>query len=149
MRTFIAVSMLIISSVAGCTEAPESKPTFAPLSEPRLIGTWQSDADRTIEAARGPLNLTPERETVFRKIFGRLRITYSDKSCSTELDGTVDNFEYHVLGSDATSVAIRSVGSQPIKTLKLSEFSVVHFEGPDTFWIQPEMGPREYFNRLK
>jgi hypothetical protein len=117
--------------------------------EPRLIGTWLSDADRTIEAARGSLNLTPEREAAFRKIFGRLQMTYSESTCETNLDGTLDAFEYQVLGSDPTSVAVRSIGSQPIKMLKLSEFSVIHFDGPDALWLQPEHGPREYFKRVK
>ena len=45
---------------------------------------------------------------------------------------------------------MRSIGAESNEKLKLSEFTVVHFDGEDEYWVDPEVGDvREYFKRLK
>ena len=55
---------------------------FARQSDERLIGTWQSDADRTIAGLRERRPM----EEKFYKLFGKLRVTYTDATYTTELD---------------------------------------------------------------
>ena len=77
-------------------------------AEPRLIGTWRSDADATIAELRKTQTVTEEREQGLRKLFGKMKITYTDKMFTTELDGVVNSQPYQVISKDATSVVIKT-----------------------------------------
>jgi hypothetical protein len=119
------------------------------LKDERLLGTWQSDADRTIAEIRERKPVTAEQEAALRKLFGKMRITWSEAKYTTELDGTTKSFPYEVLGRDKVSVAIRSPVT-PLPPLKLSEFSIIHFEDANTYWLHTQIGDiKEYFKRVK
>src|SRR4051794_34396860 len=53
--------------------------------DPRLIGTWQSDADATIADLKTARAVTDRQEQAMRKIFGRMKVTYTDKTLTTDL----------------------------------------------------------------
>lgn len=120
------------------------------LADERLIGVWQSDADRTLAGL--PDRENEAQEAKLRKIFGKMPITYTGDTLTSEFDGTVETSRYEVMGKDASSVAIRDLDDKPSPLdgiFELSEFHVIHFEGPDSYWLDSELGQiREYFRRL-
>src|SRR5262249_34669970 len=65
--------------------------------DPRLIGTWQSDADATITELRKARPVTDKQEEAMRKLFGNMKITYTDATITTELNGVVDTQPYQVV----------------------------------------------------
>ncbi len=63
----------------------------------RLLGTWQSDAGATIAEIRKTRPVTDKQEQAMRKLFGKMKITYTNSTITTDFDGTVDSQTYHVL----------------------------------------------------
>ena len=126
---------------------------IAPLTDDRLLGTWQSDADRTIAGIREQRPVDDKQEIALRKLFGRMRITYTPATYTVELGGTNDSHRYEVLGKDKHSVVIREVGRRPSAMDGLfaqSEFSVIQYTGPDSYWLYTQIGGiREYFKRAR
>ena len=122
------------------------------LTDERLIGTWQSDADRTMAGRPDQKPGNEAREAKFRKLFGKLRITYTADTFTSDFDGAIEIAPYEVLGKDASSVVIRDLDDKPSPLDEIftqSKFHVIHFDGPDTYWLDSELGQiREYFRRL-
>lgn len=119
-------------------------------TDDRLIGTWQSDANRTI-AAMSEQQRVDEKLEAFRKLFGKLRITYTEAEYTTEWDGITQSGRYEILGQDKLSVVIREIDpeSSPFQ-LEMTQFMVIHFDGPDLYWVHTMGGGiREYFKRIK
>lgn len=121
------------------------------VTDDRLIGTWQSDADRTIAHYRDSGHpVDDKQETKLRTLFGKMQVTYQSATCTSELNGVVETEPYQVLGRDKHSVAIRIRPSSEMDFLELSSFVVIQFEGPDSYWlVSPGWGNREYFQRIK
>jgi hypothetical protein len=119
------------------------------VTDEQLLGTWQSDADRTIAGIRAGRPVDEKQETAFRKLFGKLRITWTPTTCMTELDGATAVSGYEVLGKDRHSVVIRQGEHKPSPmegVVEFSEFVVIHFDGPDAYRLDTEIGGiREYF----
>lgn len=117
--------------------------------EPRLVGTWLSDKERTIE--HFPEHMTESQREVLSSLFGKLRVTYTTTEFTTELDGETETVPYTVLGTDKHSVVIRgdSPPNPDLDLLELSTFSKIHFDGPDSYWVTTEIGGiTEYFRRV-
>jgi hypothetical protein len=108
----------------------------------RLLGTWQSDGDRTIAGMKERKPLTAEQEAGLRSIFGKLRITYTRNALTTDLDGKTEKARYEFLGSDKHSAVIRTIKENPStleSALELSEY-----------WIYTQIGGiKEYFKRVR
>lgn len=123
------------------------------VTDDRLIGTWQSDVDRTISGFREQKPVDDKHEAALRKLFGKLRVTYTPAAFTTELNGNVETYQYTVLGKDKHSVAIREIKDKasPLDGLvELTEFSVFQFDGPDSYWLYTQIGGiREYFHRVR
>ena len=127
------------------------------VTDERLIGTWQSDAERTVAELQEHRSLTDEQLAKLRALFGTLRITYFKDgtfTCQLTLGDPVEKSRYDVLGKDSYSVAIQEIESQPspLKSLEIeqSEITHIHFDGPDAYWIVPGLGTsREYFRRVR
>lgn len=118
-------------------------------TDKRLIGTWQSDADRTIAELRQRRPVDEKQEAALRKLFGKLRITYTETTYTTELNGVTESNRYEVLGRDKHSVVIREINPKP-PILEVTEFGVIHFDGPDCFWVYTEVGGLcEFFKRVR
>ncbi len=121
----------------------------------RLIGTWQSDADRTVLLFLGPPPYDKEkseREVKLRKLFGKMQITYTDTTYTSDFDGVVETTPYEVLGRDKVSVVIRNVSTKPspLDILELSSFTIIRFEGADYYQVHSELGGcDEIFKRIK
>lgn len=58
-----------------------------------------------------------------------------------------------MLGKDKHSVAIREIMDKPSPldgVVDLSEFMVIQFNGPDSYWLYTQIGGiREYFKRVR
>ena len=125
----------------------------ARVTDDRLIGTWQSDADRTIAGMRERKPVDDKQETALRTLFGKLRVTYTQTALTTDLDGKAETGRYEVLGKDKHSVAIREIKDKPSPldgVVDLSEFTVIQFDGPDSYWLYTQIGGiREYFKRVR
>ena len=96
-------------------------------NDERLLGTWQSDADRTITELR-PLD--EKQEAALRKLFGKLRVTYAASTMTTELDGVAMSYQYQVLGRDKHSVAFRGVETKPSAVGEFMAVSYTHLTLP-------------------
>lgn len=146
------VSLLVAAgSIAALVAVLVLPVRLTRVTDDRLTGTWQSDADRTIAGIRKPVD--DKQETALRKLFGKLRVTYTPASYTTELDGTTEAYRYEVLGKDKLSVVIRDVKDKPSPLdglIELSEFTVIQFDGPDSYWLTTQIGGiREYFKRVR
>jgi hypothetical protein len=122
------------------------------ISDDRLYGTWQSDADRTVAGIRDRKPVDETHEAALRKLFGKLLVTYTPTTFTTELDGATQEYKYEVLGKDKHSVVIREIEPKPtpLDALNLSEFTVIQFDGPDSYWLYTSIGGiREHFKRLR
>jgi len=115
-------------------------------SDPRLIGMWQSDADATIAEIRKARPVTPEQEEAMRKSFGKMKITYTDTTCTTDLDGDLDTLTLQVIRKDEDSVVVKV---QSGLSTRKEEFRI-RFEGSDTYWVDvKEFGLSECFRRIQ
>jgi hypothetical protein len=94
-----------------------------------------------------------KQEVALRTLFGKLRVTYTTSTVTTDLNGEARTDQYEVLGKDKHSVAVREFSSKqsPLDgVLELSEFTVIQFDGPDSYWVITKVGDiREYFKRVK
>ena len=149
---WIAFTALVVAvcSLAALATIAALRTRTPILTDERLIGTWQSDADRTINGIREARPVTDRQEASLRTLFGQMRVTYSPTTYTTELDGWTDSNQYKVIGKDEHSVVIRGVDPSPLaKATELSEFTVVQFDGPDSYWLYTQFGGiREYFKRI-
>lgn len=146
------VAMLISVALVAAVVAIGGLPSrIFRLTDERLTGTWQSDADRTIAGMQTGQPKDSAREVKLRNLFGKMRITYSSTTYTTELEGSINTYGYQILGRDKHSVVIREIenGKSPLDFLELSSFTVIHFDRPDSYWVDSEIGEiREYFKRV-
>lgn len=123
------------------------------LTDDRLIGTWQSDADRTIAGIQVSELVDAKREAGLRKLFGKMQVKYTATTYTSDFDGSVETNDYQVLGRDKSSVVIRTVKNKPSPLegiFELSDFAVIHFDTPDSYWLDVEIiEVREYFKRVQ
>src|SRR5437870_1342151 len=110
-----AAAALVVAgaSLAALVAVLALAPRTARLTDDRLIGTWQSDADRTIAGIRERRPVDDKQQAGLRKLFGKMRVTYSATTYTIELDGTSESHRYEVLGKDKHSVVIRGVERKP------------------------------------
>lgn len=81
-----------------------------------------------------------------------MRITYTSNTVTSDLEGTLETSRYEVLGKDQHSIVIREINRKPspLDDLELSEFTVIHFESPDSYWLYTQIGGvQEYFKRVQ
>jgi hypothetical protein len=113
----------------------------------------KSDADRTIADIRERRPVDDKQEAALRKLFGKMRVTYTPMAFSTELDGKTEWYGYKVLGKDKRSVVIHEIQTMPPlvdEILEMSEFTVIQFDGTDSYWVHDKVGlGREYFKRIQ
>jgi len=97
----------------------------------RLIGTWKSDADATIAEMRKNRPVAEQQEQALRKIFGRVKVTYTATTLTSDFDGVVETQPYQVVRKDRDSVVIKT--RSPIS--KAEEEFTIRFADSDTYWI--------------
>lgn len=145
--------LLAASSVAVVAAIHACRDRTVRVTDERLLGTWQSDVERTIAGIRERKPVDDKQEAALRKLFGKLRVTYTATTYSTELNGTTETHKYEVLGKDKYSAVTRTVERKPSPlddVMGRSEFTVIHFDGTDCYWVYAhDGGIREYFKRVR
>lgn len=120
--------------------------TRTPLTEPRLHGTWQSDAETTIAEWRKVKPLSDQQERLLRKVFGRMSITYRNNRFTTEKDGVIETGTYRIL-SKRRKLAVIKV--RPVGAFKGQVFKI-RFSAEDTYWVYlDEPGAWECFRKVE
>ncbi len=149
----VASLLLAFTSIAALVAFLVHHDRVALAIDERLLGTWQSDADRTLAEVRERTTVTDTEETAFRELYGKLRVTYTPTSYTTDLNGTSETHRYEVLGKDKCSVVIREIEGKPSpldEWFELSEFILIQFDGPDSYWVHAKVGgDKEYFKRVR
>src|SRR5262249_2756151 len=115
-------------------------------TDPRLFGTWKSDADATIADMKTRRTVTDEQEQKLKTmLFGKMKITYTATTLTTDFDGTVESQSYQVVSKDAESVTITAYS--PLS--KKDETFRIRFVGNDTYWVDvPDHNLSECFRRV-
>jgi hypothetical protein len=114
--------------------------------DPRLIGTWKSDADATIAEMRKSRAVTDKQEVALRKLFGKMTITYTAKTLTTDFEGAVDTQPYQILSKDRDSVVLKAWFSAS----KKDEQFRIRFTDSDTYWVDLEQfNVSECFRRVR
>jgi hypothetical protein len=152
-RSIAVASLLASIGLLGALVKALVFPVRSPrLTDDRLIGTWQSDADRTIAEMREAKPIDAIQEAALRTLFGKMRVTYTETSVTIVLDETAWTLRYEVLGKDKWSVVFRAIDTEPSnlnELLMLSEFNHSRFTGADSYWVFTEsLTFREYFKRV-
>lgn len=114
-------------------------------SDRRLLGTWKSDARRTLERWVFPSGLSAAKRQRFARLFGKLTVRYTPSRIFSNFKGhrTVDH--YRVLGRDRGSVAILSWEDDPSH----GEISHIHFDRHH-YWVLTAAEPNvEFFRRVR
>jgi hypothetical protein len=117
-----------------------------PQSDSRLIGTWQSDREKTFAKPEKSPFFDEKKMEGFKKLFGKLKVRYTDNRLTMDQEGVTTTAEYRVVGKDKHSVVIST-------SLDLSgeqELVQIHFVDSDTYWLLDSSGVmKEYFTRVK
>lgn len=98
--------------------------------EDRLLGVWQSDADRTIAAIREVRPVDEAREGALRKLYGKLRITYTGGTYTSDFDGITETTRYEVLGKDDRSVVIGEIDPKPSEQVAIGNAGLAGAQRP-------------------
>lgn len=104
------------------------------------------------DKARTLRELSDQDAENYGEFLGKLRITYTDTTITTELEEFAEELPYSVVGQDEVSVVIRSDAppAPELDVLELSRFTRIQFDGNNTYWVVAEFGTfREYFRRVK
>lgn len=114
------------------------------MTDSRLIGTWRSDARRTIKEIAARRDIPASSRKKLARLFGRLELRYTRTKCYASMETHATASGYLVLAKDASSVAILSSNS-----FAGEQIYHIHFEGP-YYWILLGSGKtREFFRRVK
>ena len=112
--------------------------------DPRLIGTWRSDARRTSHEIAARRDIPAAKKSKLRRLFGKLELRYTRTHCRSQLGTFVRLSPYTVVAKDAFSVALVSVS--PVSGKQICH---IHFER-DYYWVCLDSGRmREFFKRIK
>jgi len=109
-------------------------------TDPRLIGVWVSDREKTIQRMRFKEGATPEQKAKIAELFGKLRIEYTAAEVRTDFEGSSESGPYQVIASDKDSVVILGKGMDGPKLMQ------IHFE-PGGYYILSGF-IIEFFKRL-
>src|SRR5258706_9411560 len=76
--------------------------------DPRLIGTWRSDARKTFREIAARRDIPASKKSKLRRLFGKLELRYTRTHCHARLGSFVSVTRYTVVAKDSFSVAIVS-----------------------------------------
>ena len=134
--------------------------------ERNLLGTWESDGEKSMKFIKSNANLRPKTEAFLGALLGHMTLTFTEgelHSVMPDVDVPVNGQLKHFAGFEER---------KPYKVLFCNESTIVwsarrpfgkeddattfRFVGPDTIWIYmgstvagvPDLNAREYFQRL-
>ena len=74
----------VISALAGAAAVALWR---TGMTDGRVLGTWQSDGERTVSEWRERRPMTDEQTVALRKMFGHTRITWGRRTYVMEMEG--------------------------------------------------------------
>jgi hypothetical protein len=78
-----------------------------PIEEPRLLGSWQRDAEKTIAEIRKSESLSNEEEAEKRRELTPLRVTYTATKVTIETKDETDVEEYQIVSKRDDDVVVK------------------------------------------
>lgn len=107
-----------------------------------LLGTWVSDRRRTLEDVDARRDIKPKARRILKTMFGKLRLTYRNKTVVSHFEGQKTIERYEILGRTDNQIAIKSVQRGNLG----ERIYLLTFDGEDRYSIS--LGKfREYFKR--
>ncbi|HET6425247.1 MAG TPA: hypothetical protein VFG20_16280 [Planctomycetaceae bacterium] len=147
-----AITAVLLAALAITIVALSKSPSS--IVDQRLVGTWQSDAERTIAELYKDRPLSDEQHTKLRNLFGKLRVNYTrNHQWTSDLEGFIDSGQYRIVKRDGASLVLRSWSDKPTELEKLGFGSEtiyrIEFDGAEGYWLINETyGLRERFRRI-
>ena len=134
-----AASALVTAVVVGFALWPRAK------VDERLLGTWQSDTDATVNEWRERRPLTDEQAEQLRTVFGPTRITWGQRTFTMTANNERAEHSYQVVATNEVAVVIRTWSVLEQR----DGFVTITFVDADTYWLYEAEGPlRKYFRRV-
>jgi hypothetical protein len=102
-------SALVALAAGGLATAALSRHALAAgprRTDPRVLGTWRSDKERTVRFWRYTEEPDPVRRRDFERLLGKLTRRFTETHAYGEYDGDTWSDEYWVVDSDARSVVV-------------------------------------------
>ena len=130
-RRIAAITLILMTSVANGNP---------------LIGTWQSDEDRTLQEVRSIPNLPKKARDLFENnFFGKLKLTFTDKKMLSESDGLKSEEPYEVVKKTDDSITIKTWS----ELLNRYDEITYYIEGQSIYVFTSKYNFKEYFKRIK
>jgi hypothetical protein len=142
MQKYIFFIFIIL--ITGCSHLQDT--TEQNIYDTRLIGTWKSDKDKTIQWLRENRNLCEEKIARISKIFGKLKITISETTTKSEYDGNIEEEPNDIIAIEGDTIAVGVVDALTnCPTIRL-----IRIEDENTYSIYQDMFDiREFFTRIE
>jgi hypothetical protein len=116
------------------------------MADGRLLGTWRSDADRTVAEWRERRPMTDDQAADLAAVIRPARVTWGRRTYSVDVGGRREEHPYRVVARDGRSVVIRTY--DPLEEREV--FATIHFTDADSYWVHAESVPmRDYFRRVE
>ena len=119
-------------------------PTKKLKGDKRLLGTWRSDRQRTLQDWVWRPGWRARKRKKLASIFGHLILRYTRSRLYSNLKGYKETETYELLGADSDSVVIRRWDSH-VAEWRLRH---IHFDGEHYYWITIGR-QREWFKKIR
>ena len=114
------------------------------MNEPRLLGSWQSDRERTFERLKPGPKSTPQSFAKFKALFGKVVVRWTPNYCHYKLDGDRWKTPYRVVARDDESVVIEAhdelTGGDCLHHIRFED---------DAYQLFTRWGMIEWFKRIE
>jgi|GEM_PF-1483290 len=101
-----SILKFFLSTSAALVGGKAIAATKGRLIEKRLLGSWQSDKERTVTRWKYQKDAGEEKREKFEIIFGKLKLRFSATHIYSEYEGLKEVIPYSVLAQDENSVVI-------------------------------------------
>lgn len=119
------IFLIFMISLFGCSHIQKSTDSFT--YDERLIGTWISDKDRTIEWLKENRRYSDERLERISKIYEKLKLTISEKKVVSEYDGNVEEQPSEIIAIEGDTIAVRAIDGlsncPEIRIIRIEDYS--------------------------
>jgi hypothetical protein len=114
--------------------------------EPRLYGTWKSDANKSVARLEKCRNLSEKDKKSWLQIFGKMEMTFDKASITCRLpEEGVGIIPYRVLGKNSDTVVIQWIYDS---LLEDKTISIIRLEN-DGLWISNGGYVWEFYKKNK
>ena len=142
MKKFLLFTFVIL--LIGCSHIQNYDKDI--YMDERLIGSWKSDKDKTIEWLKENRRFSDEKLKRFGSILGKLNLTITETKIISEYNGSIEEQPLNIIAIGGDTIAV--VYKNPLT--KCSEIRILRIEDENTHSIYLDMFDiREFFTRIK